>query len=85
MYNAQGQLTEMRNDSGANGLTRQFVYAPGGLPNTLRRTSYASDNGVFYLLQDHFKSTSALVNQNGTFNYECDNCKGHNLSYLRVY
>jgi RHS repeat-associated protein len=26
------------------------------------------DNGIFYLLQDHLKSSSVLVNQNGTVN-----------------
>jgi hypothetical protein len=34
----------------------------------LRRSGYASDNGVFYLLQDHLKSSSTLINQNGTVN-----------------
>ncbi|MFN8493911.1 MAG: RHS repeat-associated core domain-containing protein [Caldilineaceae bacterium] len=36
--------------------------------NALRRTGYATDNGVFYLLQDQLKSSSALINQNGTVN-----------------
>jgi len=40
-------------------------YYEGG---AMRRTGHASDNGVFYLLQDHFKSMSALINQNGTLN-----------------
>jgi RHS repeat-associated protein len=43
-------------------------YAPSGHPNALRRTGYGSDNGVFYLLQDHLKSSSAVINQNGTLN-----------------
>ncbi|MBM4460527.1 MAG: hypothetical protein FJ011_22680 [Chloroflexi bacterium] len=34
----------------------------------MRRTGYASDNGVFYTLSDHLRSTSILVNQNGTVN-----------------
>jgi RHS repeat-associated protein len=36
--------------------------------NALRRTGYAADNGVFYLLQDQLKSSSTLANQNGTVN-----------------
>jgi len=36
--------------------------------NALRRTGYATDNGVFYLLQDQLKSSSTLANQNGTVN-----------------
>jgi YD repeat-containing protein len=56
-YNAQGQLTELRNDSGANGLTRQFVYETNTLRlNTikagvsspyenLQKLTYAYDNG----------------------------------------
>lgn len=36
--------------------------------NALRRTGYAADNGVKYLLQDHLKSSSSLINQNGTVN-----------------
>ncbi len=36
--------------------------------NALRRTGYAMDNGVFYLLQDQLKSSSVLGNQNGTVN-----------------
>lgn len=31
--------------------------------NALRRSGYASDNGVFYLLQDHLKSSSSFVTQ----------------------
>jgi RHS repeat-associated protein len=40
-------------------------YYEGG---AFRRTGYASYNGVFYALQDHLRSTSVLVNQNGTVN-----------------
>jgi RHS repeat-associated protein len=40
-------------------------YYEGG---TIRRTGYASSNGVFYTLADHLRSTSVLVNQNGTVN-----------------
>jgi len=40
-------------------------YYEGG---AIRRTGYAGDNGVFYTLSDHLRSTSALVNQNGTVN-----------------
>ena len=38
-------------------------YYEGG---ALRRTGYAADNGVFYTLSDHLRSTSILVNQDGT-------------------
>ncbi|MBM4460525.1 MAG: hypothetical protein FJ011_22670, partial [Chloroflexi bacterium] len=40
-------------------------YYEGG---AIRRTGYASDNGVFYTLSDHLHSTSVLANQNGTVN-----------------
>ena len=40
-------------------------YYEGG---AIRRTGYASGNGVFYALSDHLRSTSVLVNQNGTLN-----------------
>ena len=33
--------------------------------NALRRTGYAADNGVFYLLQDHLHSSSATVSKAG--------------------
>jgi|GEM_PF-2367990 len=46
-----------------NGATT--LYYEGG---AMRRTGYAGDNGVFYLLNDHLVSTSVLVNQNGTVN-----------------
>ncbi|MFN8444225.1 MAG: RHS repeat-associated core domain-containing protein [Caldilineaceae bacterium] len=36
--------------------------------NALRRTGYASNNGVFYLLQDHLKSSSAIASQTGVVN-----------------
>ena len=36
--------------------------------NAMRRTGYAADNGVTYLLQDHLKSSSAVINQNGSVN-----------------
>ena len=32
----------------------------------LRRTGYATDNSVFYVVSDQLHSTSVLVNQNGT-------------------
>ena len=38
-------------------------YYEGG---AIRRTGYASDNGVFYVVSDHLRSTSVLVNQDGT-------------------
>ena len=38
-------------------------YYEGG---AMRRTGYATDNGVFYTLSDQLRSTSVLVNQNGT-------------------
>jgi len=40
-------------------------YYEGG---ALRRSGYASGNGVFYLLQDHLKSSSVLANPDGTPN-----------------
>ena len=46
-----------------NGAVTQ--YYEGG---ALRRTGYTSGNGVFYSLSDHLRSTSVLVNQNGTVN-----------------
>jgi RHS repeat-associated protein len=38
-------------------------YYEGG---ALRRTGYATDNGVFYVLADHLRSTSVLVKRDGT-------------------
>ena len=32
----------------------------------MRRTGYASDNGIFYILRDHLGSTSVILEQNGT-------------------
>ncbi len=46
-----------------NGATTK--YYEGG---AFRRVGYASNNGVFYALSDHLRSTSVLVNQNGTLN-----------------
>ncbi len=40
-------------------------YYEGG---AIRRMGYANDNGVFYVVSDHLRSTSVLVNQNGTVN-----------------
>ncbi len=40
-------------------------YYEGG---ALRRTGYATDNGVFYVLSDQLRSTSVLVNRDGTVN-----------------
>ena len=39
-------------------------YEGGGL----RRSGYTTNNGVFYMLSDHLKSTSALVARNGVLN-----------------
>ena len=39
-------------------------YEGGGL----RRSGYSTNNGVFYMLSDHLKSTSALVARNGVLN-----------------
>ncbi|MCB0206552.1 MAG: RHS repeat-associated core domain-containing protein [Anaerolineae bacterium] len=39
-------------------------YEGGGL----RRAGYSTNNGVFYMLSDHLKSTSALVARNGVLN-----------------
>ena len=56
-------------------LSRRAVRVPEwrGHANTtkaarIRRTGYATDNGVFYTLSDQLRSTSVLVNQNGTVN-----------------
>ncbi len=38
-------------------------YYEGG---AIRRTGYASDNSVFYVVSDHLRSTSVLVNRDGT-------------------
>jgi hypothetical protein len=32
----------------------------------MRRTSYASSNGIFYILSDHLQSTSRILNRNNT-------------------
>ncbi len=40
-------------------------YYEGG---AFRRVGYSGDNGVFYAVSDQIKSTSALVNQDGTVN-----------------
>jgi len=40
-------------------------YYEGG---ALRRTGYASDNGVFYVVSDQLHSTSVLINRDGTLN-----------------
>jgi hypothetical protein len=40
-------------------------YYEGG---AMRRSGYASGNGITYALSDHLNSTSVLVNQNGTVN-----------------
>jgi RHS repeat-associated protein len=72
VYDADGQ----RIKGTVNGVTTAYVagvyeYQAGATTyyyegNALRRTGYASDNGVYYLVQDHLKSTSTIVNQNGT-------------------
>ena len=45
------------------GATTKY-YEGGGL----RRAGYSTNNGVFYMLSDHLKSTSALVARNGVLN-----------------
>ena len=56
------------------GLAGLYEYQNGAGPNTTRagrcprRTGYATDNGVFYILSDQLRSTSVLVNQNGMVN-----------------
>lgn len=47
-----------------NGATDKITTYYDG--NTLRRSGYGIDDGVFYLLQDHLKSSSVFVNQSGT-------------------
>lgn len=44
-----------------NGAVTQ--YYEGG---AIRRMGYANDNGVFYVVSDHLRSTSVLINQDGT-------------------
>jgi RHS repeat-associated protein len=74
IYDADGQRVK----GTVNGVTTVYVagvyewqngattlYYEG---NALRRTGYASDNGVFYLLQDHLKSSSTLLTQGGVVN-----------------
>jgi hypothetical protein len=46
------------------GAAAASYYEGGGL----RRSGYTSNNGVFYMLSDHLKSTSALVARNGVLN-----------------
>ncbi len=46
------------------GAAATSYYEGGGL----RRSGYTSNNGVFYMLSDHLKSTSALVARNGVLN-----------------
>ncbi|MBX3014481.1 MAG: hypothetical protein KF832_23380 [Caldilineaceae bacterium] len=53
IYEYQGGATT-KYYSGANGTV------------ALRRTSYASDNGIFYLLRDHLNSSSVILTRSGT-------------------
>ena len=46
-----------------NGATDKMTTYYDG--NALRRSGYGIDDGVFYLLQDHLKSSSSFVNQAG--------------------
>jgi RHS repeat-associated protein len=46
------------------GAAATSYYEGGGI----RRSGYTSNNGVFYMLSDHLKSTSALVARNGVLN-----------------
>jgi len=41
-------------------------YAGVNGPVALRRTGYTSNNGIFYMLDDHLRSTGVILNQNGT-------------------
>ena len=47
------------------GASTTYYAGQGGLV-ALRRSGYASDNGLFYILNDHLGSTSVLLNQDGT-------------------
>ncbi len=38
-------------------------YYEGG---AMRRTGYVTDNGVFYIVSDHLRSTRVLINRDGT-------------------
>ncbi|MDQ3247737.1 MAG: hypothetical protein M3Q45_00885, partial [Chloroflexota bacterium] len=74
VYDADGNRVK----GTVNGVTTVYVaglyeYQNGATTHyyegsAMRRSGYASDNGVFYNLQDHLKSTSSVVNQNGTLN-----------------
>jgi len=47
------------------GASTSYYAGPNGLV-AFRRSGYGTDNGLFYLLQDHLKSTSVLANRDGT-------------------
>ena len=47
------------------GAVTQYYQGPTG-PLALRRTGHSADNGVKYLLSDHLRSTSVLVNRDGS-------------------
>jgi RHS repeat-associated protein len=74
VYDASGSRVK----GTVNGVTTVYVagvyeYQNGAITlyyegSAMRRTGYASDNGVFYNLQDQLKSTSSVLNQNGTLN-----------------
>ena len=49
------------------GASTSYYAGPNGLV-AFRRSGYATDNGLFYLLQDHLKSTSVLANSDGILN-----------------
>ncbi|MFN8444224.1 MAG: RHS repeat-associated core domain-containing protein [Caldilineaceae bacterium] len=72
-YDANGQRVK----GVVNGVTTVYIngvyeYQAGATTqyyegNALRRTGYETNNGVFYLLQDHLKSSSTIVPQNINF------------------
>lgn len=57
------ELCEYQNDA----VTKHYPSTRvGQAGRATRRMGYASDNGVFYTLSDHLRSTSVLVNRDGT-------------------
>jgi hypothetical protein len=50
------------------GVTK-YYYA-GGQRVAMRRSGYASDNGLFYVLTDHLGSTALTANSDGSYKAE---------------
>ena len=74
LYDADGNRVK-GTDSGTTTVYIAGIYERQGAAYTsyyegggLRRSGYTTNNGVFYMLSDHLKSTSALVARNGVLN-----------------